>query len=822
MNVGTLQYDIWNSSYRYDNEPTVQDTWRRVAKYLASVERDSVYWEEKFYNNLADYKTTLGGRILSNAGTRFSGTSLMNCFVLGPRLEDVDSLECIYTDLKEQALTLKSEGGWGYNFSHIRPRTAFINGVGAESPGSVSFMELYDMSSRIITSGSGKKKKHATTKEKIRKGAMMGIIEIWHPDAIEFITAKQTPNRLTKFNLSVGLNDDFMNAVIEGKDWNFIFPDINHEAYKVNKWNGDIRKWIESGYPVVIYDTRPAKDIWELIMTSTYNRNEPGIVFLDAANRMNNLWKTERIIATNPCGEITLPDGGVCLLGSINLVHFINGRDWDYEKLKEIIPVQVRMMDNVNDLSHVPLQIQKKNMIQKRRIGMGLLGYGSALMIMGIRYGSDEAIAITENLMSFIANQAYQASAILAKEKGPFKLYNSDEIYYSKFINRLDPETRVMVEKYGLRNSHLLAIAPTGQTSIYAGMVSGGCEPVMYLEYDRWVIQDRPPEGMISPAFWEGKFHETEHFKFDKVADVDVLRGIGEWSDYMIDKDRGLVKRNTVMDYAWQVIKDSVKGDEPFLDTINQLGPDDHLKTLHVMAKYIDQAISKTINLPNDYPYEYFKNIYLEAWKANIKGLTTYRAGTMTAVISAKEEKEKDWINGEEIVTDHIKLPDNFDSRGTTLRSYDHGSKKKWYVFANFFSGTNRPFALFVVTNHSEPKVIVSDTLDKLFKLALDKGIPEKYIEDTRDKCKIQNGATQICRAISLNLRHGVLIKNIVACLEQVEVPLGSFVQQIRKYLSSYIRDGESTSGVCPQCGNTKLVFIEGCKACKCGWRACG
>jgi len=837
-----LQREVWDKTYRYQNE-SIEETWKRVASALASIEKDSKKWEEKFYNNLKDFRCTLGGRILSNVGTHFSGNSLLNCFVLGRRNSrkdkkhnefltgaSPDSIAGIYGDLAEQALTLKSEGGWGTNFSHLRPRGTQIKGIGAETPGAVAFMELYDKSSEKITSGSGIERKHSNSKKKIRKGAMMGILEIWHPDILEFIKAKQIQGRLSKFNISVGVTDDFMNAVKNNDTWNLIFPDTAYEKYE-SEWDGNIRRWKAKGYPVIVYEQKQARDIWEMIMESTYNRNEPGIFFIDTANNLNNLHYCEDIIATNPCGEIPLPDGGVCLLGSINLVHFIKNNedetvDWDWDALKEAVHNQIRMMDNVCDITYTPVPVQKENLLNKRRLGMGVLGYASALAMMKIPFNSEEALFMTEELMQFIVNYAYQASALIAKEKGSFPLFDKDKFLESKFVKTaLWEETVDLIKKNGIRNSHLLAVAPTGNTSIYAGIVSGGLEPVFSWEYDRWVIQESSPNGMNVPRYWEGEFSETEHFKLGKMGDEDVLIGQDEWSDYMIDTNRGLIKKNTVRDFALEYMLERPEefDEDPktghWMTSAFDLTVQDHIDSMKIFAKYIDQAISKTINVPADYEYEDFKKIYMQAWEAGIKGITTYRAGTMTAVLTAKEEKEKETFNGEEIIKESIKLPDNYSAKGTILRA----EGKKWYVHTNFFPDSDRPFALFVSTNTHEPTVVVNNTIELLEKLARSKGIPDQWVEETLKKSKQQSGAIKIARMLSLCLRHGILMRNIVQTLDQVEdAGVTTFVFAIKKYIASFIRDGEPANGQCPDCNSTNLAFREGCKLCNdCGWTAC-
>ena len=312
--------EVWASTYKDHNDSDVNDTFWRVAKAIASVEVTPELqqeWAEKFYEMMSDFKVVPGGRILANAGTDFKGTTLINCFVSPKTSTDPDSLIGILEDLKNQSLTLKSEGGWGHNFSKLRPRGAFINGIGVDSPGAVKFMELFDKSSEIITAGSGKKSQNKKAKGKIRKGAMMGVMDVNTVDIVEFITAKQTPGRLSKFNMSVNCTDAFMDKVLmvdtlrkagasqeklDAITWNLIFPDTAHAAYKT-EWDGDIADWQSRGYPVLNYNCVKVEWLWNLITQSTYNRNEPGILFLDRANKFNQLNYAEKIAATNPCGQ---------------------------------------------------------------------------------------------------------------------------------------------------------------------------------------------------------------------------------------------------------------------------------------------------------------------------------------------------------------------------------------------------------------------------------------------------------------------------------------------------------------------------------------
>ncbi|PWU16621.1 MAG: hypothetical protein C5B49_10315, partial [Bdellovibrio sp.] len=319
--------EVFEQTYRYADEEDINDRHLAVAIDLASAEKPELrpYWTERFLDILEDFKFVPGGRITSNAGTGLEGTTYINCFVSGFRGENQDSMESIMDELKRQAMILKSEGGYGFCADVLRPRGAFVAGIGSESPGAVKLLEMWDCQSSVITSGSGQKRKTNRGKVKIRKGAQMVTLSVSHPDIEEFITAKQTAGRLTKFNMSVLVSDEFMQAVEQDKPWNLEFPDYEAAKAEYRKlWNGNLREWKQRGLPVRVYKTySKASDLWNLVMKSTYNRNEPGILFYDTINRMNNLYYVEHISATNPCGEQVLPVDGCCLLGSINLTQFV-------------------------------------------------------------------------------------------------------------------------------------------------------------------------------------------------------------------------------------------------------------------------------------------------------------------------------------------------------------------------------------------------------------------------------------------------------------------------------------------------------------------
>lgn len=847
--------EIWKVTYKYYEDNTVDDTFRRVAKAVASVEKtkeDREKWENIFYDMLSDFKVTAGGRIYTNAGTAWQGTTLLNCFVSPKPKNSPDSIEGIYEVLLDQAKTLKSEGGWGHNFSAIRPRGSFIKKVGVESPGAVKFMELFDKSSEIITAGSGEKKINKKAKAKIRKGAMMGILDIWHPDIIEFITSKQVPGRLTKFNISVNCNNKFMEKIIkviemkeknvdkeliEKEDkWDLIFPDTTFEKFD-SEWDGDIEEWLSKGYPVKVHKTVSATWLWDLIMQSTYNRAEPGVLFLDRANEYFASNYLEKIRATNPCGEQCLPPGGSCNLGSLNLTQMVKENEdgnveVDFDKIRKYAKYLVRFLDNVNDLTLLPLEEYEKFVRERRRIGCGIIGWGSLLYMLQIPFGSEKANELRDKIMETYAKACFEASIDLAIEKGMFVGCDPEKHANTYFIRNLGLSDEYMekLKVYGIRNSSVMSCQPTGNTSIFANVVSGGVEPVFMPEYIRTTIVNEVPEDILpyTPKFWAGEFHETELFKWDKEGDEEILRAEWNGTVYKIDKNRGLTKEVECMDYGvrWLKKRNKWNPNANYVVSALKLPVSVHVNDLKGFARWVDSSISKTVNIPYDYPFEDFKNVYLEAFKNGyIKGITTYRTGTMTEVLSENKKKSKSKNTEipkeeeiEEIIPD-VKLPTDGPAHLKILRA----EGKKWYLFIVMHPTTEKPMALFVHTNAHEKNVTTYDALERLFNLARLKKIPEKHIEDVEKKIISDNNPTKLARTIGLLLRHGVSCQSIVNVLEQVESPVGTFIFQIKKFLSSYIKDGEKAIGEkCDSCGQETIIYSEGCKKCQsCGTSKC-
>ncbi len=555
---------IWDMKYRLkqaDGTPvdqTVEDTWRRIARAVAAVEVEPDLWEDRFYAALEDFRFLPAGRITAGAGTARSVT-LFNCFVMGTV---PDTMGGIFDALKEAALTMQQGGGIGYDFSTIRPRGADVKGVAADASGPLSFMDVWDAMCRTIMSAGS------------RRGAMMATMRCDHPDIEDFITAKADAARLRNFNVSVLVTDAFMEAVKADASWELTFGGK-------------------------VYRTVEARDLWNRIMRATYDYAEPGVIFIDRINQMNNLAYCETIAATNPCGEQPLPPYGACLLGSVNLARLVTdpfgeGAALDEAALDDLVATAVRMMDNVVDASRFPLEQQAEEARAKRRIGLGVTGLADALLMVGARYGSDEAARLTGQWLRRIARAAYLASARLAAEKGAFPLFDAEKFLASGSLTHMGEDVRDAIRAHGIRNALLTSIAPTGTISLYAGNVSSGIEPVFAYSYTRKVLQK------------DGSRTEEE-----------------------------------VVDYAVQMWRERFGDAElpEYFVNAQTLAPLEHVKMQAAAQEWVDSSISKTINCPEDISFDAFKNVYLEAYESGCKGCTTYRPNEVTgSVLSVTAE----------------------------------------------------------------------------------------------------------------------------------------------------------------------------------------
>ena len=874
--VNDFQKMVWNDNYQDQNE-TIEHTQQRLVSTIYKDDSNDI--QNDAFKSLMSRRLFFGGRVTANTGTGVKNVHSFNCYAAQRATKPVDSIKNIFTDVLNAAEILKTEGGIGFNFNHIRPKGTLIKGVGVGTPGVVAFMEIYDKSAEIITRGTSEdviQRQNAPLKKKIRKGAQMSMLSIVHPEAIEYIKAKSIPNMLTKFNMSVIITDAFMKKLENKENWDFWFPDIHFDKYDA-EWDGDFDTWEAKGYPKVVYKTMPAKEVWDFLIENMYKRNEPGLYFIDNANRFNNLLHFQKITGTNPCGEINmLADGGVyekngiiyeylgdiCNLGSLNLCEFVDqfyfkdnllpnkfnlfdyneGFDWD--KFADDTKLLIRGLDNLIDISGYPFEKLKTAAMLRRKIGAGIFGYGSALMMMGMKYGSNEAIRFTEHLMTVFANVAYQTSAELAHEKGSFILYD-DEVINQGFIKNsgiLTDATKDLIRKYGLRNSQCLTVAPTGNLSIYAGCISGGVEPVFELDYFRWAIINHRTKATLKdlqyPRFEKGEFFETKDFKFEMRGDDQIL--ISRCGNFMIDQNRGLTEKIPIQDYAYKTIVDNYSEEVYYnykergvFTCAMDLTADEHLNPFITLSKHIDNSISKTVNLPNDYPIEDFDQLYQKLWREGGRGITTYRDGTMMAVLETKKEGDKqkpsikkeqkdffkEWKDHErgEVVPHQVNLPSEYPMKGKKISS----EGKKWYVSLSFKDKKmERPFAIFVTTNNNESNITTFGTIESLNELAESEGIALEHIEDNDKKCSGHNNVNKIARTISLLLRHNVKIEKIVKVLDSLEIPISSLVYRLKKLLMEYVFT--MTNGKkCPIC-DEKMIFTEGCVKCSlCDYSQC-
>ena len=572
--------DVLIEKYAKGEEQTAHDIRLRVARALATVEApaDRERWEGEFLWAMENGFVP-AGRINSAAGTDLAAT-LINCFVqpIGDAVWGYDEhgTPGIYAALQEAAETMRRGGGVGYDFSTIRPRGAFVKGTHSRASGPISYMRVYDKSCETLESAGA------------RRGAQMGVLRVDHPDIEEFVHAKRDGS-LTNFNMSVAVTDTFMAAVEADGEFELVHEAPPYDIDAARK--RDDGRWV--------YRSIRARELWDQIMRSTYNHAEPGVIFIDKVNRDNNLAYCETIHASNPCGEQYLPPYGCCDLGSLNLTRLVNdpfgdSPSFDFERMRRVTAIAIRALDNVLDLTMWPLPAQDREAKDKRRVGLGFTGLGNALTMMKLRYDSDAARTVAENIAREMRDCAYETSVALAMEKGAFKLFDADKYLAEPHAaSRLPDTLKAQIRTFGIRNSHLMSIAPTGTISIaFAGNASGGIEPAFSWTYTR---KKRMPDG-------SKREYEVEDFAYR------LYRHLGGNPQALPD----------------------------YFVSAMQIDALDHMRMSAAVQPYIDSAISKTVNVAEDYPYDEFKALYLEAWRAGLKGITTYRPNSVIgSVLSA-------------------------------------------------------------------------------------------------------------------------------------------------------------------------------------------
>ena len=766
--LAPISHQIWDMKYRLKGadgaavDRSIEDTWKRVAKALAKPETHPAQWEPVFYDALEDFKVLPAGRILAGAGTDRKVT-LFNCFVMGTI---PDSMGGIFDALKEAALTMQQGGGIGYDFSTIRPKGAPVHTVGADASGPLSFMDVWDSMCRTIMSAGS------------RRGAMMATMRCDHPDIEAFIEAKRDAVRLRMFNLSVLITDAFMEAVKDDAPW-----DLTFEGTTVR--------------------TVRARELWDKIMRSTYDFAEPGVIFIDRINKLNNLWYCETISATNPCGEQPLPPYGTCLLGSVNLARLVetpfeDGAHIDTDKLDRLVRVAVRMLDNVIEVSNYPLAQQRAEALNKRRIGLGVTGLADALIMCGARYGSDKAVALIEHWMGILQRAAYLASTELAAEKGAFPLYDAEKYLAGPTVRALPEDVRQAIAESGIRNALLTSIAPTGTISLFADNVSSGLEPVFSFTYTR------------------------------KVLHKDGSRTEEEVSDYAYRKFRETHGEDAELPAA-------------FVDA-QSLTPRDHLVMQAAIQRTIDSSISKTINLPEDIPFEAFEDVYKSAYEMGCKGCTTYRPNEVTgAVLSVKSEAKDDGGSNVETLrpdqpfdpnlfplAEPLDRPELLEGRTYKIKWPDDDHATYITVNDTWVNGVRRPFEVFINSKNPEHyawTVALTRMISAVFRRGGDISFVVEELKAVFDPrggqwmqlpgMKKPSVVGSIVAAVGGVIEYHMHQIGFLAPDEEVAFPVDEEGKKV-------VNLSDSPGRSCPKCGQPTLIRMEGCDTCQsCGYSKC-
>ena len=789
-----ISQDVLAEKYLATGEQTEQDLFARVARALAAVEKPKLqaHWQQQFLDNLQ--QGAIGaGRIMAAAGLDTKAT-LINCFVQ-PVADATNGFDTqgnpgIYTALSQAAETMRRGGGVGYDFSNLRPRGALVRGTNSYASGPCSFIDVFDASCTTVESAGA------------RRGAQMGVLRIDHPDVLEFITAKRQKGRWNNFNVSVGVSSAFMQAVRDDAGWELVHVASPSEVQI--QAGAHLR---EDG--LWVYQRTSARTLWNAIMQSAYDFAEPGILFLDNINADNNLWYAEQIAATNPCGEQPLPPYGCCDLGPIILTRFVREpftpqAHFDLAAFRASVAIQVRMLDNVLDATVWPLPEQQREAQQKRRIGVGFTGLGDTLILLGLRYASDEGLKQAETIAHTMRDAAYAASVELAQEKGAFPLFNARQYLKSGFAKRLPKDLRAAIKKQGLRNSHLLSIAPTGTVSLaFADNASNGIEPAFSWTYTR---KKRTADG-------------GEQFY-------------------------------TVQDHAYRLYKALHGDDAPLPDcfvSALELSASEHVAMMRCVQPFIDTSISKTVNIPADYPFEDFKNLYMECWEVGLKGCATYRPNETLGAVLSLESTEKTPVpqstQAQAAINSGInsgmgavveRRPEGpLNAVVDKIEYFTHDGARRLYLVVSFMvvDGVERPIEFFMpVGQTGESQQWITATMRSL-SLAARGGFLDKALADLRkvawDRGPVRYGFKTRDDGTRIPLWHDSEVALLAYAIQSIIANRG-LPQPAPSTVATPASEPEKTAPVsgkkCPDCGAHAMIKKDGCNFCTaCGYvGSCG
>lgn len=797
MSTQSISDDVLKEKYLKTGETNVTDIFRRVAKGLASVETESLRhkYELIFYKNFM--AGAIGaGRIMSSAGTGLQAT-LINCFVqpVGDCIQGLDEqgLPGIYEALREAAETMRLGGGVGYDFSHIRPRGAFVRATASMASGPCSYINVFDHSCTTVESAGS------------RRGAQMGVLRIDHPDIFEFIEAKRTPGRWNNFNVSVSVSDLFMKTLNRNGEWQLI-----HRAEPGEPIKSDGAYQREDG--MWVYQTLPAKKIWDRVTQSAYDFSEPGVLFIDHINSDNNLSYCESIESTNPCGEQPLPPYGCCNLGPIILPRFVSHpfdahscASFDFDAFEEAVRIQVRALDNVLDLSMWPLPQQRDEAMSKRRIGVGFTGLGDTLVMLGVRYDQPQGRAMAVRIATCMRDAAYLASISLAMEKGPFPKFDAQSyLAPGHFANRLPVHIQTQIRLHGIRNSHLLSIAPTGTVSLaFADNTSNGIEPAF-----SWVYRRKK-----------------------RTSD-------------------GLTIEYAVEDHAYRLYRDA-GGDvtdlpEYFISAL-QMSASAHIEMMQCIQPLIDTAISKTVNVPVDFPYEDFKDLYQKAWEGRLKGMATYRPNDILgSVLETMDGPKKEIVISEEKKIDPMRSVIERRPKGSLpsvaekLDYWTSSGHQTLYLLVSFMpvedvqqsTTIDRAIEFFMpVGQTGESQQWITSSM-RLLSLAARGGFLSRALSDMRkviwERGPVRLGTYQKSDGTHVPMWHDSEVAAIAYAIQMIIQNRNSIPDSIIQCSdvshahepSSYVMSGKK----CVECGAYALIKKDGCEFCtQCGFMGtCG